>query len=413
MAPIGTIPIGKEMRAVEESEAKRQKKVAFNLIEVHDDAVDEDSIEEMGPIQIIFDNGEEVVFPGFIHQFHPDGEDALKGHLEGYYATLDVNTIDMTILARSFEEETGQIQSVEKTKELLKYVIDKFPEGTFYFDQSEYESARKANMPSLPHPHENLELSKVVSVSSEKQAFHLFSFSSELSNPLCSLSMRIQGLLLFFIDAASIIDHNDPRWKITLLFKSDEESPLRSPNPSHSHSCTLVAYATEYNFFYFPDKTRRRISQFWVLPPHEGQGIGSLLYNKMMEISREDPQVVQVTVEDPSDEFSNLRLANDYRFYSKNSPASSAESMKITMIEFNEIILLDRLARLYHEQKHTRPAVEASDEFVIFRKDVKRNLMKKYPDLMPKDNQEQKISVLAELFEVEYKRYLDILHVPS
>ena len=52
---------------------------------------------------------------------------------------------------------------------------------------------------------------------------------------------------------------------------------------------------------------RERISQFIILPPYQGHGHGTKLYNSMYASFLADPTVIEVTVEDPNASFDDLR----------------------------------------------------------------------------------------------------------
>lgn len=57
----------------------------------------------------------------------------------------------------------------------------------------------------------------------------------------------------------------------------------------------------------YPDKIRYRISQVLILPPYQRQGHGRRLYDLIYNQCLARPDVRQVTVEDPNDEFQTLR----------------------------------------------------------------------------------------------------------
>lgn len=66
-----------------------------------------------------------------------------------------------------------------------------------------------------------------------------------------------------------------------------------------------------------------RLSQFVILPPYRRQGHGSRLYNALFDYVLTLPKVVELTIEDPSEAFEDLRDRNDLkrlRQSLKNSP---------------------------------------------------------------------------------------------
>ena len=59
---------------------------------------------------------------------------------------------------------------------------------------------------------------------------------------------------------------------------------------------------------------RSRISQFVILPPYQHSGLGAALYSSVYQSLVADPLVFEVTVEDPSEAFDDLRDLNDLAF---------------------------------------------------------------------------------------------------
>ena len=53
--------------------------------------------------------------------------------------------------------------------------------------------------------------------------------------------------------------------------------------------------------------SRERISQFLILPPYQGQSHGRRLYDSMMDNFLHDPNLFEISVEDPSEAFDDLR----------------------------------------------------------------------------------------------------------
>lgn len=68
-----------------------------------------------------------------------------------------------------------------------------------------------------------------------------------------------------------------------------------------------VGYTTIYLYYAYPQNIRPRISQMLVLPPFQGQGIGAQLIETVYNKYRNDPKVIDITVEDPSDDFRRVR----------------------------------------------------------------------------------------------------------
>lgn len=119
------------------------------------------------------------------------------------------------------------------------------------------------------------------------------------------LLARLQILVLLFIEAGLYIDHADPLWDIYVMY---EEQEGKLPE--------LVGFATAYNYWKYPGAeafdagsllVRKKISQFVVLPTHQGKRLGSDMYTHLFDLWHQDPQVVEIVVEDPSEAFDDLR----------------------------------------------------------------------------------------------------------
>ncbi|KAJ3205576.1 histone acetyltransferase 1 [Dinochytrium kinnereticum] len=117
---------------------------------------------------------------------------------------------------------------------------------------------------------------------------------------------RLQVFLLWFIEGASYIDEKDENWECTLVFERREKG-------AGAQVYSVVGYATAYAFFHFPDKRRMRISQFLILPPYQKRGHGAELYKALHREYLVRSDVVDFGVEDPNDDFSDLRDLCDFR----------------------------------------------------------------------------------------------------
>lgn len=88
-----------------------------------------------------------------------------------------------------------------------------------------------------------------------------------------------------------------------------------------------IGYTTVYLYYAYPQNIRPRISQMLVLPPFQGQGIGAqfveVVYNKF----KDDPKVIDITVEDPSDDFRRVRNYVDAKLC-MDLPAFAPEQLR-------------------------------------------------------------------------------------
>lgn len=133
------------------------------------------------------------------------------------------------------------------------------------------------------------------------------------------LHNRISILVLLFIEAGSSIDETDENWELFYIFKTS--NGVKS----------FVGFCTAYAYWKFQGSEnhdagelqlnyRKKISQFVILPPYQQQGHGQALYSCMVTQWMQDARVREITVEDPSEAFDDLRDRCDLKRLS-SSPA--------------------------------------------------------------------------------------------
>merc|ERR1711976_546366 len=130
---------------------------------------------------------------------------------------------------------------------------------------------------------------------------------------LLDYHQRVQIFLLWFVDAASYIDDEDDRWDFYFLFEEYAENRY-----------AIAGYATCYRFFAYPNHTRPRISQILTLPPFQRMGHGRELMNIIYREYRQDT-VIDMTVEDPSENFQRVRDYLDCMLLASTKEFSKSE----------------------------------------------------------------------------------------
>lgn len=164
-------------------------------------------------------------------------------------------------------------------------------------------------------------------------------WASSLSDPrMKELVRNIQIFIYFFIEGGQYLDLDDvdwtlDRWRIYLVYRKAAQVSVPQASPY-----SFIGYATTYRFYRFlaPDRntktsslldpyppeepikakelsSRLRISQFLILPNYQRGGHGSALYESIYTEAMADPTVLELTVEDPSEEFDKLRDVNDFK----------------------------------------------------------------------------------------------------
>jgi len=183
---------------------------------------------------------------------------------------------------------------------------------------------------------------------------------------------RLQTFILWFIDAASFIDADDEKWNFFFLFER------RKVNSNYEYS--IVGYMTVYQYFAYPNKIRPRISQMLVLPPFQRKGHGVELLSSVYRHYISNIDAVDITVEDPSQDFVALRDYLDCKRcakmdafreeklkegFNKDMETSGVEKLKITR---------KQVRRVYEILRLQATSVLDEESYKGFRLDVKRRL---------------------------------------
>lgn len=277
---------------------------------------------------------------------------------------------------------------------------------------------------------------------------------------------RIQILILLFIEGGSFISTNDSdsldRWTIYLLYQKKASPDGGSP------SYVFAGYSTVYRFvlyqlpklskspaaiddFELPDGTcaltelpcRSRISQFVILPPFQGKGIGSALYSAIFKKYHASPQTIEITVEDPNEAFDDLRDLADLAFLRtvpaftalklntalrlpKAGPApknivdpAAAEAVrqgaKIAPRQFARVLELHLMSTLHHsvrrmlEDPNRAVPPEHEHEYRLWRLLAKQRLYRHNKDMLGQLERDERIAKLDETMdgvEFDYARLL-------
>ncbi|XP_054751731.2 histone acetyltransferase type B catalytic subunit-like isoform X1 [Lytechinus pictus] len=145
---------------------------------------------------------------------------------------------------------------------------------------------------------------------------------------------HLQTLLWWFVDGSSYIDVDDERWMYYTIF---ERYPYEG-----TKRYTTAGYSTVYRYYAYPDKIRPRISQALILPPFQRQGHGARFLETMYADFRTFPEILDITVEEPSEDFVRLRDFVDCRACAK-LPAFSSENLVKGLCSAMEKEALDKL----------------------------------------------------------------------
>ncbi|MES1904568.1 MAG: histone acetyltransferase 1 [Paramarteilia canceri] len=122
-----------------------------------------------------------------------------------------------------------------------------------------------------------------------------------------NILQKLQGLNHLFIEDASHIDFNDKNWESYIIYFDDKEG-----------FASIAGFMSVFNFFAFPNKKRKRISQFIILPEYQRIGLGTELLKIFYKRCQSDDWTQDFTVEEPNSEFTQLRDKLDFSLISKD-----------------------------------------------------------------------------------------------
>lgn len=239
------------------------------------------------------DNDEIVFHPEFTHQIFGDTEMIFgyKGlKIKMYYTAsklrlyFNVDYQDKVDPKETDGIEADDVLNAVKTKlELQNYFTnpDKFVQCLQ--DESSFQPYGK----------------KLHEFIHEDSCFEIYYVNHETKDFIQDYHEQMQHFLLWFIDGASYIDTDDERWDFFVIYER-----VKSSNNYQYH---FVGYSSVYRYYAYPDNIRPRISQVLVLPPFQRKNVGFNLLKTINNYYISVPKAIDITVEDPSDNFCQLR----------------------------------------------------------------------------------------------------------
>lgn len=143
-----------------------------------------------------------------------------------------------------------------------------------------------------------------------KKKFQIFHANRDTRN-FGPFQARMQTLIMWFIESATMIDFEDPRWDFFLIFEkynpSDDCENSQETSLSTEDRYYFVGYSSVYRYYAYPDRTRPRVSQMLLLPPYRKNGIGTYLLQAIYDYYKIQPATLDITAEDPDEEFISMR----------------------------------------------------------------------------------------------------------
>ncbi|SMN19096.1 similar to Saccharomyces cerevisiae YPL001W HAT1 Catalytic subunit of the Hat1p-Hat2p histone acetyltransferase complex that uses the cofactor acetyl coenzyme A [Maudiozyma saulgeensis] len=230
---------------------------------------------------------------------------------------------------------------------------------------------------------------------------------------------RIQIFTLLFIEAATYLNlQEEPRWVIYLIFNEQDKN--------------LIGFATTYSYWDYQgfqnfDKTssniqfNEKISQFLIIPPYQGKGHGSTLYQSLYSYWNKQSNVSCITVEDPNEQFDDLRDYNDLKILQENKFFQDLiEYCSKDKDDKNFFINEEWIETQRHKYKFEKRQFQRLIEMILlvenktminlFKRQVKRRIwIKNYDSLFEIEDEDQKFKAIDDsylLVKQDYERIL-------
>ncbi|KAJ2982941.1 hypothetical protein NUW58_g6336 [Xylaria curta] len=264
----------------------------------------------------------------------------------------------------------GEVEAVN-----VREVLKEFLPGVAFQSRSDYEKA----LNDVP---DNWTPPGTLVKTAEKGGETYEIWRGNLADPaIKQIIRRSQILALLFIEGGSYIgidaDGNvDPeyslaRWSVFFVYKKQVV-----PGGAKKREYVFQGFSTVYDFWMYQqpslpsnarDKNgpiqpkfdgswelpqgdldlanfprRARISQFIILPPYQGKGVGALLYDTIFGLYMADMATKEITVEDPNENFDVLRDICDLKYLRKNVPEFAALRVN------NNVPIPDKGGLLHH-----------------------------------------------------------------
>lgn len=205
-----------------------------------------------------------------------------------------------------------------KADDVIGTIASKLPNGCYYTNIDEFLKTLKKAESFKPFG-EKIQEHVVEDAFGNKRHFEIY-HCDITENKFCPYFERLQTFVLWFVDAASYIDTDDPQWTYFVCYE-------KYKNLEGNYLYASVGYTTVYRYYAYPEHIRPRISQMLILPPFQKIGIGGKFIETIYQHFSKEGNVIDITVEDPSEEFQRIRNYIDTKLC-KDLPAFSAKTIK-------------------------------------------------------------------------------------
>ncbi|KAL7294729.1 hypothetical protein TKK_0012021 [Trichogramma kaykai] len=233
------------------------------------------------------------------------------------------------------------------------------------------------------------------SVNDNGQTRHFEVYKADMSSTkFKEYHQRLQTFVLWYIDAGNFIDSNDIQWNYLNMFEryTAEDNTIRY---------ATVGFATIYHYWAYPELIRPRIAQLLILPPFQKKGLGSHMLRAIYAEYKNNPNVKDITVEDPSEEFQRIRDFVDCSLCMKLPsffPENLVKGFSTDMIhDAKEQFKINKkqARRIYEILRLKSTNVNSESEFRDYRLNVKQRLN------IPYKREQNDLARLREVFKTD------------
>ncbi|XP_004537047.1 histone acetyltransferase type B catalytic subunit [Ceratitis capitata] len=258
-----------------------------------------------------------------------------------------------------------------KADNVVLTIAEKLPDGCFFVNMDEFLKTLDKADKFQPFG-EKLSEHKVTDAQGTERLFEIYHCDYKVSAFLKFFG-RLQTFILWFVDAASYIDVDDTQWSYFVCYE-------KYKNDNGDYQYATVGYTTVYEYYAYPQHIRPRISQVLVLPPFQKLGIGTRFVETIYKYYQSQKNVIDMTVEDPSEDFQRLRNFVDARLclglksfasgvikkgFNKEMIREARETHKLNPRQCRRVY---EILRLYYTN------LNDYDDYHAYRLDVKRRL---------------------------------------
>uniref|UniRef100_T1H6S6 Histone acetyltransferase type B catalytic subunit n=1 Tax=Megaselia scalaris TaxID=36166 RepID=T1H6S6_MEGSC len=233
------------------------------------------------------------------------------------------------------------LKTLMKADDILSSLVDSLPNGICYLT-NKAEFVKSLEEAEKFQPFGEVACVHFLDEGVERH-FEIYYYNPKFVN----FFSRLETFVLWFVDAASYIDLDDPQWNYFLCYE-------KFKNKKGELQYATVGYSTVYKYYAYPENIRPRISQMLVLPPFQKLGIGTNFIRKMYDHYVGLKNVIDITVEDPSDEFKKMRnyidskLCRDLKSFSESN-LKKGFSKEMVKEARNELKINPKQSRIVYE----------------------------------------------------------------